>query len=227
MSFKDCLPELIEKVGSWKPVFEKARDELEFIASKLDERKTRIVPDKELLFRAFELTPLEKVRVVIVGQDPYPSILSDNTSRAQGLAFSVREDDTIPSSLLNIFKEIKNEYPGWEAKRGGDLTHWAKQGVLLLNACLTCDVDSPRSHSKYYLWLPFIKKVIKEIEEVNPKCIFVFWGRESKRLIDFLNDSTIKLISAHPSGLSAHRGFFGNNHFKTINQLLGENQIEW
>lgn len=232
LSFVESLPLLKNRVGTWKTAFDKARGELQQIASILDDETqkfTHPVPNKNDTFKAFELTPLNEVKVVIIGQDPYPQI-NNGTPMAKGLSFSVDKDVAIPVSLNNIFKEIKMEYPEWNRPDNGDLTKWTKQGVLLLNSCLTCRPGESGSHSKYKLWLPFILKIIKEIEAVNPNCIYVMWGAQAQRMTEYLGDKTIKLEAAHPSGFSASRGFFKCGHFKSINDILIKNQkipIEW
>jgi uracil-DNA glycosylase len=217
--------------ADWIEVFKSADDELNDI-SEIIETDTKIngrfYPDSKNLFRAFDLTPLNRVKVVLLGQDPYHSVNFDRTPQAQGLAFSVKKGEKIPSSLVNIFKEIKNTVPGFEIPNHGDLTSWALQGVLLLNACLTVRPGSPGCHKE--IWLGFIKKVINAIINVNPKCVFVLWGKQAQKIRKMLGDRVTVLEAAHPSGLSANRGFFGCNHFNQINQILqdtGHKKIDW
>ena len=194
----------------------------------------RYYPLKEDIFRAFELTPLNKVDVVIIGQDPYPNlsrIKNVYIPQAMGLSFSVRKGDNIPSSLNNIFKELRDEYPGEFVANHGDLTSWAKQGVLLLNTSLTFNPDSKdKSTSHIDIWIGFITKVIKEIVFERPNVIFVLWGNYSQKLVKPLIGSKVRLESPHPSGFSANKGFFGNNHFIEINNHLmkiGKKPINW
>lgn len=231
--FQDAFVQLRTRLGTWKPTFDRSKLELKQIAEALENDVRRVgypVPDKNDLFRAFELTPLDKVRVVIIGQDPYPQILNTGKPRAKGLSFSVDPTDDIPSSLKNIYKEIKQEYPEWEIPNHGDLTDWAKQGVLMLNVCLTCRPGQPGYHSKYKLWMPFILRALRSIEEVRPNCIYVMWGSEAQKMSQYIGEKSIQLTSPHPSGLSAYRGFIGNGHFKEINSYLteaGEEPIKW
>jgi uracil-DNA glycosylase len=140
----------------------------------------------------------------------------------------VKKGTKIPSSLVNMFKEIKNTVTGFETPSHGDLTGWARQGVLLLNTCLTVRPASPGCHKE--IWLGFIKKVINAIIDTNPNCIFVLWGRKAQKVRKMLGERATVLEAAHPSGFSAHRGFFGCNHFNQINTLLsesGQRQINW
>ena len=218
---------------TWIPIFDRSEAEIIRLGTVLDDEFKRIgvhfVPYKNNLYKALELTPLNKTRVVIIGQDPYPQMLGPNP-RAQGLSFSVSYDDVIPGSLKNIYKEINNEIPGFQQPNHGNLEHWAQQGVLLLNSCLTCLSGQAGSHSKYPLWTPFIRHVIKGISEIRPNCIYVMWGREAEKIEPLLGEHNIRLVAAHPSGLSANRGFFGCGHFVEINRLLtsfGEAPIDW
>ena len=221
------------KCPSWRKTFEDSESELKVISDALDRniiRNGHYVPNKKNLFKAFELTPLDTVKVVIVGQDPYHQILHNGEPRATGLSFSVHETDEIPSSLQNIYKEISSEIPSWQHPRHGNLTSWAKQGVLMLNICLTCVPGNAGSHSKYKLWMPFIIKVLNEIKKYNPKCIFVMWGAKAQEIDQYIGEKSVKLVSAHPSGLSASRGFFKCGHFVKINEhLVANNQtpISW
>jgi uracil-DNA glycosylase len=215
----------------WKDVFASADDEIADVSEIIENDKKvngRFYPDCKNLFKAFELTPLNTVKVVILGQDPYHGCNSDGTPQAQGMSFSVKKGTKIPSSLVNIFKEIKNTVTGFETPSHGDLTGWARQGVLLLNTCLTVRPASPGCHKE--IWLGFIKKVINAIIDTNPNCIFVLWGRKAQKVRKMLGERATVLEAAHPSGFSAHRGFFGCNHFNQINTLLsesGQRQINW
>lgn len=232
-----CMSEaislLIPRFPSWMSIFDEAREELKIICKALDNDVTRnghFLPHKNDLFRALELTPLDKVRVVIIGQDPYHQILDNGQPRARGLSFSVAPTDAIPSSLNNIYKEIANNYPGWVRPTNGDLTPWAKQGVLLLNSCLTVLPGQAGSHSKYKVWLPFILKILNHLGKIRPNCIYVMWGKDAQTIGVYLNDKSHKLVAPHPSGLSASRGFFGCGHFRRINDILesgGESPIQW
>lgn len=215
---------------TWEGVFRDADPELEDIDEILETDRninSRWYPDNINLFRAFENTNLTNVNVVIMGQDPYPSLNPDGTPQAQGFSFSVKRGVKIPSSLRNIYKELKRSVPTFQTPRHGDLTHWTRQGVLLLNSCLTVRHKSPGCHGE--IWLGFVKKVIKAIININDQCIFVLWGKKAQKLNKMLGGANI-LESSHPSGLSAHRGFIGCDHFVTINEMLekqGKTPIDW
>lgn len=219
---------------SWEKVFEEARDEFESINEILNEQIRvygRILPDPENIFKAFELTKLPDVKVVIIGQDPYHQLIKlngKNVPRAQGLSFSVHRDDQIPSSLNNIFIELKNTVKSFRKPVHGDLSRWAKQGVLMLNMSLTVNPNMAGSHGD--IWMGFIDRVIKAISKYNKNCIYVLWGREAQKLERNIGGKGIALTAAHPSGLSAHRGFFGCDHFNKINEILEslkKEEIDW
>lgn len=179
-----------------------------------------IYPPMEDLFNCFRLTPYNKVKVVILGQDPY-----HNKGQAHGLCFSVKEGVPVPPSLVNIYKEISNEY-GIEVKPKGDLTPWAKQGVLLLNTVLTVRENQPNSH-KNCGWTAFTDEVIKTLNNHEKPIVFLLWGanaRSKKCLID--RSKHLVLECAHPSPLSAYNGFFGCDHFTQTNSFLIENDLE-
>lgn len=184
----------------------------------------KIYPPGSLIFNAFEQTPFNEVKVVIIGQDPY-----HNEGQAHGLCFSVPQGIAFPPSLLNIFKEIKEDI-GINIPQKGDLTHWTKQGVLLLNASLTVRAHEANSHSKIG-WSNFTNAVIKKISEEKSGVIFLLWGKfaqEKETLIDASKHYILK--AAHPSPLSAHNGWFGCKHFSKTNELLikqGKNPIDW
>ena len=182
-----------------------------------------IYPEYKNIFRAMELTDYDDVKVVILGQDPY-----HGTGEAHGLSFSVREGTKIPPSLRNIFKELKSDVK--ITKTNGDLTSWARQGVLLLNSVLTVEKDMPASH-KGKGWEMFTDNVISYLNEREEPIVFVLWGnyaKEKKKLITNKNHEII--MSAHPSPFSASRGFFGSKPFSKINKFLRENdmdEIKW
>jgi uracil-DNA glycosylase len=220
---------------TWESVMEDAVLELKDISDILIEQERmfgRFYPNKADIFKAFHATPLKSVKVVIVGQDPYHQTVHLNgvtQPRAVGMSFSVRKEDSIPSSLQNIYKELAETIYGFTKPVHGDLTEWARQGVLLLNTCLTV-MPTSKAGSHGDLWLGFIVKVLKAIAIVNPTCIFVLWGRYAQNIKPMLGERSIVLEAAHPSGLSAKRGFFGCNHFKLINDHLisqGKVGINW
>jgi len=186
-----------------------------------------ICPPKEKLFSAFSNCLPQDVKVVILGQDPYHGL-----GQAMGMCFSVEpnlpSDVRFPPSLMNIIKEIKAEYGECNVE-SGDLTSWAQQGVLLLNTCLTVKLGQPLSHANIG-WDGFTKSVISEINKLG-NVIFVLWGSHAQNYQEFItNKSNHILKSAHPSPLSASRGFLGNGHFKKVNEILrgmGKQEIVW
>ena len=184
----------------------------------------RIYPPKKLMLNAFDNTAYEDVNVVILGQDPYY-----NPHQAMGMSFSVPEGVTPPKSLLNIFLEIENELGKKSEIVGGDLTPWAKQGVLLMNTVLTVEEGKPNSH-KDKGWEIFTDAVIKHLNERERGMVFLLWGRNAyakKELIT--NPQHLVLTSAHPSPLSAYNGFFGCGHFVKANEFLQkqDKHIRW
>ncbi len=166
------------------------------------------------IFNAFSLCPFDKVRVVIIGQDPY-----HRKGQAQGLAFSVPDNIKIPPSLRNIYKEVANDI-GKEMPKNGNLEHWAKQGVLLLNTVLTVEEGQPASHDGIG-WETFTDAVIKSISEEKENVVFLLWGRLAQRKTKLINEEKHLILKApHPSPLSAHRGFLGCRHFSQTNDYL-------
>ncbi|HMR91459.1 MAG TPA: uracil-DNA glycosylase [Chitinophagaceae bacterium] len=183
-----------------------------------------IYPPGSLIFNAFNTTPLEKVKVVILGQDPY-----HGAGQAHGLCFSVQQGVPPPPSLINIFKELHDDL-GMTIPNHGNLTRWAEQGVFLLNASLTVRAAEPMSHAKIG-WAAFTDTVIKTISDKKQQVVFLLWGKfaqEKRVLID--ESKHLILRSVHPSPLSAHGGFFGCRHFSKTNQYLvsnGMDPIDW
>ena len=183
-----------------------------------------IYPPMDKIFTALNYVKYDDVKVVIVGQDPY-----HEEGQAMGMSFSVPEGVAIPPSLFNIFKEIKSDL-GIECIKNGDLTRWAKQGVLLLNATLTVRKGQAGSH-KGIGWEQFTSQIIKLLNEREKPVIFVLWGNNAKAVLPLItNKRHFVLTSAHPSPLSAHNGFFGCKHFSKINNILlsmGQQPIDW
>ena len=179
-----------------------------------------VYPERKNIFKALELTPLNKVRVVILGQDPY-----HQPGQAQGLAFSVDEGVKLPPSLLNIFKELDREYHCGIPK-SGNLEAWARQGVLLLNTVLTVRQGKPNSHAGHG-WEIFTDEIIKLIGQQPQPIVFLLWGKQAELKKELItNPNHLVLTSSHPSPFSARRGFFGCNHFKLANEFLKENSLE-
>lgn len=212
----------------WKKLIEHEFDKPYFrdLAEKVREEylTKKVFPPPTQVFRAFEFCSPQNVRVVILGQDPYhtPGV-------ADGLAFSTHSENLVPPSLQNIFKEIEAEYKQ-DCNKDPDLTRWAKQGVLLLNASLSVRSGEANSHVGYG-WHTFTDAVISAVSDNCEHVVFILWGafaKEKEWLIDGTKHTV--LTSPHPSPLSANRGFFGNNHFTLANEYLREHnrgEIDW
>lgn len=214
---------------SWKKILkdEFAKPYFQQIALHLKTEKSQgktIYPPGSLIFNAFNTTPFNKVKVVILGQDPY-----HGPHQAHGLCFSVQNGVPPPPSLVNIFKELHEDI-GINIPNHGNLTHWAEQGVFLLNASLTVRAGEPMSHAKIG-WASFTDTVIKKISENEKHVVFLLWGKfaqEKRLLID--ESKHLVLRAAHPSPLSANAGFFGCKHFSKANTWLmskGIDPIDW
>ena len=184
----------------------------------------QIFPPGRQIFAAFNSTPFHEVKVVILGQDPYHDV-----GQANGLCFSVNDGIQLPPSLRNIFKEIESDI-GTPVPQSGDLSRWAKQGVLLLNATLTVEAHRAGSHQRHG-WEQFTDSVIAHLAEHRDNLVFILWGSYAIGKGAFIDRNRhLVLTSVHPSPLSAHRGFFGNHHFSRTNQYLiehGKTPIEW
>ncbi|MDX2046696.1 MAG: uracil-DNA glycosylase [Chitinophagaceae bacterium] len=184
-----------------------------------------IYPPGSLIFNAFDKTPFDKVKVVLLGQDPY-----HGPGQAHGLCFSVPDGIAPPPSLINIFKEIESDIGVGMPSRYGNLSKWAGQGVMLLNAALTVRANEPLSHSKTG-WMEFTDAVIKKVSELKKGVVFLLWGKfaqEKQVLIDETKHHVLK--AAHPSPFSADKGFFGCKHFSKTNDLLrkeGLDPVDW
>ena len=182
----------------------------------------KIYPPREKMFNAFKLTPLEEVKVVIFGQDPY-----HEEGQAMGLSFSVPDNIKTPPSLINIYKEIEMEYGVQFKNRGGDLTYLAKQGVLLLNTILSVREAMPLSHNiqEYNL---FMQDIISVLNDLNQPIVFLLWGGNAKGLAKYLtNKNHLILTATHPSPLGAnHGGWFNCNHFRLTNEFLVKNGLK-
>lgn len=217
---------------SWESLFNDLREYLVDINDVLEKdvkNNGDFFPEKANIFKAFQLTPLTNIKIVILGQDPYPGRHScTGRSRAQGLSFSVDSQDQIPSSLCNVYKEIFDDLTGWVVPNHGDLTSWTSQGVLLLNSALTVRPDTPDSHP--IIWNGIIVSILQEIQKRCPHVVFVLWGRKAQDMQIHLKDKTKRMCAGHPSGRNATGGFFGCKHFSKINKYLkskGFTEIDW
>ncbi|MCJ8160633.1 uracil-DNA glycosylase [Acinetobacter zhairhuonensis] len=229
MSYTDQQLHKLDKVqldASWKyglsdfllsPQMDELRD---FLVSEKQAQK-EIYPPSSLIFNAFNTTPLEQVKVVILGQDPY-----HGPNQAHGLSFSVQKGIALPPSLRNIFHELHADV-GVEIPRHGDLTHWAEQGVLLLNSVLTVEAGQPTSHQKRG-WENFTDHVIDVLNEQREHIVFILWGAYAQRKGQRIDPNKhLILKAAHPSPLAANRGgFFGCKVFSKTNNYLKHNGIE-
>lgn len=186
--------------------------------------ETTVYPPGKLIFNAFNLCPFDKVKVVIIGQDPY-----HGPGQAHGLCFSVNDGIQPPPSLVNIFKEINSDL-GKPVPQSGNLTRWAEQGVLLLNATLTVRAHQAGSHQRKG-WEEFTDAVIRKLAEEKTHLVFILWGAYAQKKGAFIDRNRhLVLTSVHPSPLSAHNGFFGNHHFSLANDYLvknGKTAIDW
>ena len=178
-----------------------------------------VYPNMEDIFNALKLTSFKDTKVVIIGQDPYHGF-----GQAHGLCFSVKKGVVPPPSLKNIYKELKSDI-GFEIPSHGELTSWAKQGVLLLNNVLTVREGLPNSH-KGKGWEIFTDRVIGELNKKETPVVFLLWGANAQKKAEIItNPKHFKLLSVHPSPLSASRGFFGCKHFSKTNEILQKNHI--
>lgn len=182
--------------------------------------KVAVFPPSDEIFSALHLTPLSKVKVVIIGQDPY-----HNVGQAHGLCFSVRPDVDIPPSLVNIYKELQSDL-GCKIPNNGYLVKWAEQGVLLLNTVLTVRAHQANSHQGKG-WEQFTDAIIRAVNAEDRPIAYLLWGRPAQSKMSMLDNPKHKVFTApHPSPLSAHRGFFGCKHFSQANAFLEENGVE-
>ena len=184
----------------------------------------QVYPPASQIFNAFNLCPFDKVKVVIIGQDPY-----HEEGQAHGLCFSVDDGVKFPPSLVNIFKEIERDL-GIAKPTSGNLTRWAEQGVLLLNASLTVRAHKAGTHQKKG-WETFTDKAIKQLANEKEGIVFLLWGAYAQKKCEFIDTAKHYVLkSVHPSPLSAYRGFIGNNHFSMTNNYLkekGQEEIKW
>ena len=197
---------------------------LSMVAKERAAGKTVYPPQKDV-FNAFRLTELGDVKVVILGQDPY-----HGPNQAHGLAFSVLPGVAVPPSLVNMYKELVTDIPGFQRPNHGFLESWARQGVLLLNTVLTVEAGKAHSHARFG-WETFTDRVIAVINEHRENVVFLLWGSHAQKKGSIIDRQRHHVLQApHPSPLSAHRGFFGCGHFSKTNEWLeqhGEQPIDW
>lgn len=215
---------------SWKAVLEEEfqkpymKDLKEFLQKEKQDGKV-VFPPGSLIFNAFNHTPFNEVKVVILGQDPY-----HGNGQAHGLSFSVQKGISVPPSLRSIYKELQSDIPGFVSPLHGELTTWADQGVLLLNATLTVRKAEPASHHKKG-WEIFTDQVIKTLSEKRSGLVFILWGKNAQAKIPLIDaEKHTILTAAHPSPYSAYNGFFGCRHFSKTNEILknqGLTPINW
>lgn len=208
---------------SWQAAIPDAKPILDRLEAKLDERSTHYLPEKNLVMRAFE-APLDEIRAVIIGQDPYPTV-----GHAIGLSFAVSaETKPLPRSLTNILRELGDDL-GKSIERNGDLSKWAERGVFLLNRHLTTDAADAGAHADLG-WAAFTDMAIRALNRKRGRSLVaILWGNQAQQLAPVLCDAQV-IASAHPSPLSARRGFFGSKPFSKANAALvavGESPIDW
>ena len=213
---------------TWDDFFkeEQTKDYYKKLMKKVDDAYSSsiVFPAKEKIYYAFSLTPLEDLKVVILGQDPYHGI-----NQAQGLAFSTPANIKNPPSMVNILKEINTDI-GKSTCEDGDLSSWAKDGVLLINAILTVEESKPKSHHKFG-WEIFTDNLIKFISTNSKDIVFILWGANAIKKEKIIDKTKHHILSSvHPSPLSVYRGFFGCKHFSKTNDILrkiGKKEINW
>ena len=215
---------------TWQQLIETEQSKAYFkdLLSRVDTKRAEdavIYPSADNVFKAFDLTPLDKVKVVILGQDPY-----HGPHQAHGLAFSVNEGIAFPPSLQNIFKELETDIEDFQIPMHGDLTSWAEQGVFLLNTVLTVQKGLANSHADWG-WEQFTDEVIATLNNQREHIVFMLWGAHAQKKGRVINkDKQLILTAPHPSPLSAYRGFFGCAHFSKANHYLigkGYAPINW
>jgi uracil-DNA glycosylase len=218
---------VIVLLNNWKSLFEQESKKDYFIKLTQNigfEYENHVIyPKKDKIFNAFKLTDYHNLKVIIIGQDPYY-----NEGQANGLAFST-DQSIIPKSLKNIFIELQNDI-GIECPGHGDLSHWAKQGILLLNSVLTVRKGIPGSH-RHLGWEQFTEQVVKELNHYPRSLVYLLWGNDAIKKTKIIDtDKHLVLTAPHPSPLSAYRGFFGCKHFSQANSHLrnqGMQEIDW
>ena len=214
---------------AWEKIIEieKQKDYFKKLKDEIDKRyeNSRVFPEKKNIFKAFSLSKIEDLKVVILGQDPYHGF-----GQAQGLSFSTPKEIKNPPSMMNILKEIKDDLQKDSVCTDGDLTPWAKDGVLLLNTILTVEESLPKSHHNLG-WEIFTDNIIKYINDNCDGVVFLLWGSPAISKSKLIDKNRHHILSApHPSPLSSYRGFFGSKHISKTNEILkklGKKEINW
>ena len=214
---------------TWKDIIENEQQKPYYgkLKEEIDKRyeNSRVFPEKKNIFKAFSLSKIEDLKVVILGQDPYHGF-----GQAQGLSFSTPKEIKNPPSMMNILKEINDDLGKKSVCEDGDLTPWAKDGVLLLNTILTVEEGLPKSHHNLG-WEIFTDNIIKYISDNKENIVFILWGSPAISKSKLINKSKHHILtSPHPSPLSSYRGFFGCKHFSKTNEILknlGKKEINW
>lgn len=215
----------------WEEIFTDAMDEISAAGATVEHYSKEygsFYPLKKHLFRAFEVTPLDQVKVVLVGQDPYPALLSNGCPRAQGLSFSVSKDDEIPASLRNMYKELSRSVTGFTPPNHGDLSSWAQQGVLLLNMSLTFQPGFGKNQAP--VWSGFLSKILDAIAAKRPGVVYLLLGRDAQKMRSMINGKMTIIEAPHPSSRNIKGGFIGSNVFNLTNNALkehGMSPINW
>lgn len=219
----------------WGPFLNTVVDIISVLSDNVEEYNGNFTPRKNEIFTMMWKTPLNRVRVIILGEDPYPTVFKDGVTEAVGMSFSGRKGRPIPRSLGNVFKELDRQYNyTLREHMDGDLSKWAEQGVLLLNSKLIHSPVDPQN-SKRNMWEGLVTEILKACSIVNPNCILVLWGMKAQKLVASFEDITKRyqdriLKSGHPSPLNRTGSFENNNHFLTINSMFtawGQPHIDW
>ena len=219
----------------WQEIISTAQSQPYFqkLQTDIDQQRVQgiqIFPKESDVFNAFMYQDMADIKVVILGQDPYHGVSSNNIPQAHGLAFSVQGETKVPPSLVNIYKELVTDIDGFQTPSHGNLTAWANQGVLLLNTVLTVQQAKAHSHAKLG-WEKFTDEVIAQLNEHNSGCVFILWGAHAqKKGKNICSEKHCVIKGPHPSPLSVYRGFYGSKPFSQANNWLsahGQTPIDW
>lgn len=217
-------------IQEWHQVFQESYNDLVRINNYLldiERQGGMWFPLKKNLFRSIELLPPKEVKVVIIGQDPYPGTGPNGDPIAIGLSFATEKQNKIPASLSGVYKVMQKTIVGWQYPSHGDLTCWVKHGVLLLNKCLTLNPGAPGSHKD--LWGEFVTRIIHYLDKVNPNCVYLLWGNHAQEMTKYISSKHV-LMSSHPSPMGIYHGFINCNHFNEANDILiaqKKSPIDW